>query len=140
MYIKFPTVTKLQYPTELIPEPSLRSTQSFRQNFVLKGQLKLDLIRATESFKIVQLPERGEIMNICMMTVRNKERPGSPSSADKEKEPQGMKRKIASVSKLNTMGKPLTEGGSVNPLKFRSTSIKDIRKFSMAPHISFDYF
>lgn len=59
MYIKFPTVTKLQYPTELIPEPSLRSTQSFRQNFMLKGQLKLDLIRAAESFKIVQLPERG---------------------------------------------------------------------------------
>ena len=38
MYIKFPTVTKLQYPTELIPEPSLRSTQSFRQKFVRKGQ------------------------------------------------------------------------------------------------------
>ncbi len=49
-------------------------------------------------------------------------------------------KKIFSVSKLNTMGKPLTEGGSANPLKFRNNSIKDMRKFSMTPQINFDYF
>jgi hypothetical protein len=101
MYIKFPTVTKLQYPTDLPPDPSLRATQSFRQNFVKKGQLKLDLIKAAESFKIVQLPERGEIMSICTMTVLNKERSSSPNSAEKEQ--KTLKRKIFSVSKLNTL-------------------------------------
>lgn len=50
MYIKFPTVTKLQYPQELANDnaQSLRATQSFRQNFMKKTQLKLDLIRAAE--------------------------------------------------------------------------------------------
>lgn len=70
--------------------------------------------------------------------MRNKERSGSPSSS--EKEPLKREKKIFSVSKLNTMGKPLTEGGSANPLKFRNNSIKDMRKFSMTPQINFDYF
>ena len=95
-------------------------------------------MRAAESFKIVQLPERGEIINICTMTVRNKERSGSPKSA--EKEAHMPRKKIISVSKLNTLAKPSTEGGNVNPLKFRTTSIKDIRKFSVTPQINFDYF
>lgn len=63
MYIKFPTVTKLQYPIELITDTSntMRTTQAltFRQNFMRKTQIKLDLIRATESFKIIQLPEKA---------------------------------------------------------------------------------
>lgn len=60
MYIKFPTVTKLQYPIERITDSSntMRSTQAltFRQNYIRKTQIKLDLIKAAESFKIIQLP------------------------------------------------------------------------------------
>lgn len=57
----------------------MRSTQAltFKQNFMRRtqAQIKLDLIRGvTDSFKIIQLPERGEIMNICTMTVKNKKR------------------------------------------------------------------
>jgi hypothetical protein len=48
MYIKFPTVTKLQYPTDLMNDQpqSMRATQSLRHNFMKKTQLKLDLIKA----------------------------------------------------------------------------------------------
>lgn len=59
----------------------MRSTQAitFKQNFMRRTQVKLDLIRgAADSFKIIQLPERSEIMNICTMTVKNKERMESP--------------------------------------------------------------
>jgi hypothetical protein len=58
MYIKFPTVTKLQYPFDLINDNSnsSRTTQSFRHNFMKKTHINLELIRAAESFKIVQLP------------------------------------------------------------------------------------
>ena len=138
MYIKFPTVTKLQYSGDPAPDPSLRATQSFRHNFAKTSQLKLDLIRAAESFKIVQLPDRGEIMNICTMTVQSKDRGGSPTSAEKDK---STKKKVFSVSKLGPLApKPHTEGGSANPLRFRSTSIKDFRKLTLAPQTTFDYF
>ena len=36
--------------------------------------------------------------------------------------------------------KPQTEGGTQATIKFRSNSIKDIRKLSLPPQISFDYF
>lgn len=63
MYLRFPTVTKVQYPIELVSEhTNMRSTQAitFRQNFMRKTQVKLDLIRgSTDCFKIIQLPERN---------------------------------------------------------------------------------
>lgn len=52
MYIKFPTVTKLQYPIELVSDNTntMRNTQvlTFRQNFIRRTQIKLDLIKAAE--------------------------------------------------------------------------------------------
>jgi hypothetical protein len=144
MYIKFPTVTKLQYPIELITDKSatMRNTQAltFRQNYMRKTQIKLDIIRAADSFKIIQLPEKEEIMNICTMTVQNKERTLSPGHSDGHE--NFLRKKIFSVSKLNTLSiKPDNESsGFKNPFKMRSSSIKDLGKLSLPPAISFDYF
>lgn len=57
MYIKFPTVTKLQYPNEPVNDHSNshRSIISFRQNFIRTERLKVDYL-GTESFKIINLP------------------------------------------------------------------------------------
>jgi hypothetical protein len=72
------------------------------------------------------------------MTVRGKDRSSSPGSAEGEKL---LKKKVYSVSKLNTLSvKPQSEGSTQTTLKFRSGSIKDIRKLTLPPQIAFDYF
>lgn len=51
MYIKFPTVTKLQYPIENIPDKTtsnFKSQLTFRQNFLRKTEIKIDLLKAAE--------------------------------------------------------------------------------------------
>ena len=55
MYIKFPTVTKLQYPLDQ-PEPAAYRTTNYRQTLMRQSLLKIDIINKAESFKIVHLP------------------------------------------------------------------------------------
>ena len=56
MYIKFPTVTKLQYPLEQSPEVSPMRATAYRSNLLRQTQIKIDIISKTESFKIINLP------------------------------------------------------------------------------------
>ena len=70
MYIKFPTVTKLVYPHETNHDNNRYRTTSYRSN--LHNNIKFTLVSKTESFKIINLPSKNEIMNICTMNMNPK--------------------------------------------------------------------
>lgn len=73
MYIKFPTVTRLTYPTNhLEDQESNKTLITFRHNFLKKHPNKLEIIRIAEEFKIVKLPSKNDIINICSMPVHKK--------------------------------------------------------------------
>lgn len=59
MYIKFPTVTKLVYPFEAPGEQQTFRTTSYKYQLPFNSKIKLNLASKTETFKIIQLPEKN---------------------------------------------------------------------------------
>ena len=43
-----------------------------RQKLMLRTQNKLDIVKHTQGFKIVSLPPKNDVMNICSMPVTAK--------------------------------------------------------------------
>ena len=48
---------------------------SLRQKLMLRPQNKLDIVKHTQGFKIVSLPPKNDVMNICSMPVTAKATP-----------------------------------------------------------------
>ena len=46
-----------------------------RQKLMLRPQNKLDIVKHTQGFKIVSLPPKNDVMNICSMPVTAKATP-----------------------------------------------------------------
>lgn len=80
MFIKFPTVTKLVCPLEPPTGQHFRNT-CFRSTLTLHTKIRLSLVSNTETFKIIQLPEKSEIMNICAITAVTKNREEEKSAS-----------------------------------------------------------
>jgi hypothetical protein len=91
----------LQYPIELIHESSTRSPTitSYRQNFLrnTKSVRVFSLSTKTDSFKIIRLPRKEDIMNICAMPVRNKEQ---ERSEEREQSADKKARTVFNINKL----------------------------------------
>ena len=88
---------------------------SLRHKLMLHTQTKLDIVRHTQGFKIISLPPKNDVMNICSMPVTAKTVPKEPTEPDEKPE----KRKIFSVRKLNT---------------FRETKKEDVRPWRSPSH------
>ena len=62
---------------------------------------KLDIIKTAEEFKIIKLPAKSDIMNICSMPVHSKEEENQGESSGRQ---DGVLRnRIFSIGKLNTI-------------------------------------